>query len=160
MFELSAEELVATHIPTIQPINYKTSKKFENIYQDFRNDSGLNMSPTFSPNYSEYDFQPDSHWYRHSFCITVLLCAGYILVFALGIFGNSFVVSVVLRSPRMRTVTNYFIVNLALADILVLIFCLPATLLGNIIYRKYLIFFILLSYIIALFFINMTIYIS
>ncbi|KAK2158720.1 hypothetical protein LSH36_165g07000 [Paralvinella palmiformis] len=31
----------------------------------------------------------------------------------------------------MHTVTNYFIVNLAIADILVCIFCLPITLLSN-----------------------------
>ena len=52
--------------------------------------------------------------------------------------GNSCVVAVVVRSPRMRTVTNYFIVNLALADILVLVFCLPATLLANLFIRKHL----------------------
>ncbi|KAG8185434.1 hypothetical protein JTE90_022365 [Oedothorax gibbosus] len=135
MFELSPDELIATHVPTVQPINDRASNKFENIFQDFMNESGLNTSPTF--NYSEgsdYDYQTDSEWYRHSFSVTVLLCVAYFVVFALGIFGNSFVVSVVLRSPRMRTVTNFFIVNLAVADILVLIFCLPATLLGNIIY--------------------------
>ncbi|GAB6024238.1 hypothetical protein CHUAL_008933 [Chamberlinius hualienensis] len=71
-------------------------------------------------------------WFRHDLGMTVLCCFAYFAVFSLGIIGNGFVVIVVLRSPRMRTVTNFFIVNLAVADILVLVFCLPATLLANI----------------------------
>ena len=73
---------------------------------------------------------------RYSPSVAAIYCVAYTLVFVLGIIGNSFVVAVVLRSPRMRTVTNYFIVNLALADILVLLFCLPATLLSNLFIRK------------------------
>ncbi|XP_067144390.1 neuropeptide SIFamide receptor-like [Centruroides vittatus] len=70
-------------------------------------------------------------WMRHRIEVSTVLCIAYSVVFVLGLFGNSFVVAVVVRSPRMRTVTNYFIVNLALADILVILVCLPATLVGN-----------------------------
>lgn len=76
-------------------------------------------------------------FYRHSMVMTAVYCVAYLLVFSVGIIGNFFVIAVVLRSPRMRTVTNFFIVNLAVADILVIIFCLPATLLSNIFVRKY-----------------------
>jgi len=48
-----------------------------------------------------------------------------------GVVGNSLIVWIVLCNPRMRNVTNYFIVNLAVADILVCVFCLPITLLSN-----------------------------
>lgn len=75
-------------------------------------------------------------WLRHATLVSVTLCIAYTTVFVLGIIGNSFVVAVVFRSPRMWTVTNFFIVNLAFADILVLIFCLPATLIGNLFVRK------------------------
>ena len=61
----------------------------------------------------------------------VIYSIAYSLVFLLGIFGNTMVVSVVYRNPRMHNVTNYFIVNLAIADILVSLFCLPITLLSN-----------------------------
>lgn len=71
--------------------------------------------------------------------MNILYCVAYCIVFIVGLIGNSFVIAVVLRAPRMRTVTNYFIVNLALADILVIIFCLPATLMSNIFVRKYII---------------------
>lgn len=74
--------------------------------------------------------------YRRSLPIVILLCFAYSLVFIIGIVGNSFVVTIVCRSPKMRTVTNIFIANLALADILVLVICLPATLIGNILVRK------------------------
>ncbi|KAJ4434045.1 hypothetical protein ANN_16364 [Periplaneta americana] len=76
-------------------------------------------------------------FYRHTFAMTAVYCFAYILVFAVGLVGNCFVIAVVYRSPRMRTVTNFFIVNLAVADILVIVFCLPATLLSNIFVREY-----------------------
>lgn len=80
---------------------------------------------------------PGELWYRHSPAMTAVYCFAYTMVFLVGLVGNLLVVSVVCRSPRMRNVTNYFIVNLAVADFLVLVFCLPATLLSNIYVREY-----------------------
>lgn len=76
------------------------------------------------------------NFFRHSMEISVIICIAYTIVFVVGIVGNSFVVAIVCKSPRMRTVTNYFIANLALADILVLVLCLPATLVSNLYIRK------------------------
>lgn len=75
-------------------------------------------------------------YFRHSITVSVILTIAYSIVFIVGIIGNSVVVAIVCKSPRMRTVTNYFIANLALADILVLLFCLPATLVSNLFVRK------------------------
>ena len=50
-----------------------------------------------------------------------------ILVFLFGTFGNMFVCLSVKRNHQLRNVTNYFIVNLAFADFLVILICLPAT---------------------------------
>ncbi|XP_044745570.1 orexin receptor type 1-like [Coccinella septempunctata] len=47
------------------------------------------------------------------------------IVFIVGIVGNFLVCVAVYRNHTMRTVTNYFIVNLAVADFLVILFCLP-----------------------------------
>ena len=49
----------------------------------------------------------------------------YCLIFLLALAGNGLVCHVVQSSPRMRTVTNYFIVNLAVGDILMTLFCVP-----------------------------------
>ncbi|XP_024880270.1 neuropeptide SIFamide receptor-like [Temnothorax curvispinosus] len=70
--------------------------------------------------------------YRHSMAMSAVYCVAYVVVFVVGLIGNSCVIAVVYRSPRMRTVTNFFIVNLAVADVLVIVFCLPATLMSNI----------------------------
>ncbi|XP_054156214.1 neuropeptide SIFamide receptor-like [Oppia nitens] len=80
--------------------------------------------------YNQFEWS-DQLWFRHSSSVSIILCMAYTIVFILGIVGNCCVVIVVVQSPRMRTVTNFFIVNLAFADILVLIFCLPATLISN-----------------------------
>ncbi|XP_045114174.1 neuropeptide SIFamide receptor-like isoform X1 [Portunus trituberculatus] len=69
--------------------------------------------------------------FRHSLQVTILYCVSYVLVSLMGVVGNSFVVAVVMRAPRMRTVTNVFIANLAVADLLVNIIVLPTTLIGH-----------------------------
>ena len=61
----------------------------------------------------------------------VIYAIAYSIVFLSALFGNILVVTVVYRNATMHTVTNYFIVNLAVADILVALFCLPITLLSN-----------------------------
>ncbi len=45
----------------------------------------------------------------------VLLCI-YVPVFVLALLGNLLVLLVLLVNRRMRSVTNYFLVNLAVAD--------------------------------------------
>ncbi|XP_075216762.1 RYamide receptor-like [Lycorma delicatula] len=46
-------------------------------------------------------------------------------IFLAALLGNGLVCYVVHSSPRMRTVTNLFIVNLAVGDILMTLFCVP-----------------------------------
>jgi hypothetical protein len=61
-----------------------------------------------------------------------LLIACHGLVFVAGLVGNVLVCAAVVRNPGMRTVTNYFIVNLAVADFMVLVFCLPPSVLWDV----------------------------
>lgn len=75
--------------------------------------------------------------YRYEVDISVLMILGYLSVFIVGLVGNSCVVWVVVHAPRMRTVTNYLIVNLACIDIIVLLVCVPSNLLSSLIHREY-----------------------
>lgn len=51
----------------------------------------------------------------------------YTSIFVLGIFGNVLVCYVVFRNKAMQTVTNLFITNLALSDILLCVLAVPFT---------------------------------
>lgn len=108
-----------------------TAEYLGNLFDVATHDAAKNATA----NATEPAFIPEL-FYRHSMAMTAVYCVAYLLVFAVGIVGNFFVIAVVFRSPRMRTVTNFFIVNLAVADILVIVFCLPATLMSNIFVRK------------------------
>ncbi|XP_023244000.1 orexin receptor type 1-like [Centruroides sculpturatus] len=61
-----------------------------------------------------------------------VLVAFHITVFFVGLIGNALVCISVYRNHSMRTVTNYFIVNLAVADFLVILVCLPPTVLWDV----------------------------
>ncbi|XP_072941687.1 cholecystokinin receptor-like [Epargyreus clarus] len=61
----------------------------------------------------------------------------YFIIFLLSISGNCLVIATLASNRRMRTVTNVYLLNLAISDFLLGVFCLPFTLVGQI-YRRFL----------------------
>lgn len=59
--------------------------------------------------------------------IQAVFCTAYTIIFVVGIFGNALVCYAVIRNRAMQTVTNLFITNLALSDILLCVFAVPFT---------------------------------
>lgn len=64
---------------------------------------------------------PMSLWIKITFYVV------YVLICLLGILGNAIVCYIVARKTAMHTVTNVFIANLALSDILLCLFAVPFT---------------------------------
>ena len=60
-----------------------------------------------------------------------LFTVAYGVVLLLAVINNSLVVTAIQRNQQLRTVTNMFVTNLAVADITVSLLVLPITLLTN-----------------------------
>ncbi len=56
---------------------------------------------------------------------SLVLCS---LILAVGLFGNLLVIVVILTSKALRSSTNMFLLNLSVADLLVLVTCTPTAL--------------------------------
>jgi cholecystokinin A receptor len=54
----------------------------------------------------------------------------YSLIFLLAVVGNALVILTLVQNQRMRTITNVFLLNLAVSDLLLGVFCMPFTLIG------------------------------
>ncbi|XP_042344667.1 neuropeptide FF receptor 1 like 2 [Plectropomus leopardus] len=74
-----------------------------------------------------------SPYFQHSLYVATSYIVAYFFIFLLCMVGNILVCLIVLENHRMRTVTNLFILNLAISDLLVGIFCIPITLVDNLI---------------------------
>uniref|UniRef100_A0A3B4E621 Neuropeptide FF receptor 1 n=2 Tax=Pygocentrus nattereri TaxID=42514 RepID=A0A3B4E621_PYGNA len=74
-----------------------------------------------------------SPYYQHSLGMAAVFILAYLFIFLLCMIGNGVVCLIVLRNRRMWTVTNVFILNLSISDLLVGIFCIPTTLVDNLI---------------------------
>lgn len=77
-----------------------------------------------------------SSHYQHSAPIAALFLLAYILIFLMCMTGNMLPGVTVLTNRQMWTVTNMFILNLAIRDLLVGTFCMPTTLVDNLITGK------------------------
>src|SRR6218665_3164876 len=62
------------------------------------------------------DFKDGLHTYRQP--LTIAIICAYVPVMLLAFVGNTLVLLVVLANKAMRNVTNYFLLNLALSDLI------------------------------------------
>ena len=67
----------------------------------------------------------------------VLLIVLYLVVVVISVGGNSLVIAVIVTERRMRTVTNWFILNLACADTLMATVCVPFTFVANVLLQHW-----------------------
>ncbi|XP_062596070.1 neuropeptide SIFamide receptor-like [Saccostrea cucullata] len=69
---------------------------------------------------------------KHELEVVIIYSVAYALIFLFALFGNLTVIIVVIRHRWMHTKTNFFIVNLACADLLVAIVVMPINTMINI----------------------------
>ena len=63
--------------------------------------------------------------YKVPISLIVILSVFYGFIILVALIGNILVIYVVFVSPRMRTVTNFYIANLAFADVIIAMFNIP-----------------------------------
>lgn len=90
-----------------------------------------------SDNSSDSDSDAFYPLLKQSPYMILLYSLAYGLVFVSALVGNVMVMVVVGRNPALHSVTNYFLVNLAVADILVALFCVPVNLVLNLFSGEY-----------------------
>ncbi|XP_056145678.1 neuropeptide FF receptor 1 like 2 [Lampris incognitus] len=102
-------------------------------------DEGL--ATTMTPCNTSHDGPGDSNvtnatffpYYQHSLHAAASYILAYLFIFLLCMVGNILVCLILLGNSRKLTLTNLFILNLAISDLLVGIFCIPTTLVDNLI---------------------------
>lgn len=90
----------------------------------------VNTSTDVAANTTNITYYP---YYQHSLYVGASFVLAYFSIFLLCMVGNILVCLIVMENRRMRTVINLFILNLAISDLLVGIFCIPITLVDNLI---------------------------
>ena len=76
-------------------------------------------------NLTEGEWEESGNLYEVPVSVVVLLSVFYGLISLTAFLGNSLVIYVVIVSRRMRNVTNFYIANLAFADVTIALFAIP-----------------------------------
>ncbi|KAK6182385.1 hypothetical protein SNE40_010089 [Patella caerulea] len=99
--------------------------KDEELYWEYY---GGNGTESYSPS-SCGDLSDRHRDYTQIPAVSMAIAVLYSLVIFLAVTGNSLVIWTVWRNTHMHTVTNYYIVNLAISDLLVSAIVMPLKLL-------------------------------
>jgi hypothetical protein len=75
---------------------------------------------------------PMSYWNQNfqihtPFLFSYVLIFIYTLLFIISFIANIFVIVMIIKRRRMRTLTNRFLLNLAISDLIATLVCLPPT---------------------------------
>ncbi|XP_033239500.1 allatostatin-A receptor [Drosophila pseudoobscura] len=114
-----------------------TSNNMNNMNNYENNTINSNSNNNYGNNSSNYPFTTDQHandsmdydpdsWPLERIVSTIVPVFFGIIGFA-GLLGNGLVILVVVANQQMRSTTNLLIINLAVSDILFVIFCVPFT---------------------------------
>jgi len=79
-----------------------------------------------------YSHEQNSFWTttfqtHTSFLFSCVLFLIYAIIFLIGFIANIFVIVMIIKRRRMRTLTNRFLLNLAISDLIATLVCLPPT---------------------------------
>ncbi|XP_026469622.1 trissin receptor [Ctenocephalides felis] len=97
------------------------------------------------PRFGDEDYEDEPYIFDRT-DVRVIFITLYMLVFCCCFFGNLMVILVVTLSRRLRSITNFFLANLAVADLCVGIFCvlqnlsiylIPSWVLGDFLCKMY-----------------------
>lgn len=126
-------EKVSLPMASLSAISYYVQPS-ELLDDNYHFDAVMNGSAMSSTLNGTYVFMNDtamSNTTVHQLINNVLVQSGFFIlytaIFVIGIFGNVLVCYVVIRNRAMHTVTNYFITNLALSDVLLCVLAVPFT---------------------------------
>ena len=86
------------------------------------NDNQTNIAYDDENDYVLFDYVDI---YKVPTSLIALLSVFYGIIILVALVGNILVIYVVFVSPRMRTVTNFYIANLAFADVTISMFTIP-----------------------------------
>lgn len=84
------------------------------------NDMFSNITRTTTGNLTQESTESNINVYMKAFKLTL-----YAIIFLVSAIGNILVCVIIFKKRRMKTVTNYFILNLAFADLTLTLICIP-----------------------------------
>jgi allatostatin A receptor len=82
---------------------------------------------------------------RFELIISIIVSISFSFTIVVGFIGNSLVIMTILMQQKMRNTTNILILNLAIADLCLIIFCIPYTGLNYVLSVYLIIFFLFFS---------------
>lgn len=111
-----------THTSLYTPLNFNIYKNATNTRAIENSTMEISTNSPFelSNNFTEYAEIP--------YYIKVTSMTFCIVIMCLGVLGNVMVPIVILKTKDMRNSTNIFLVNLSIADLMVLLVCTPTVL--------------------------------
>lgn len=114
---INASEMIKLDRSVPRDVSEFPSLVFENL------SSNVNLSFNMSNTLNNLNHQS---WITTASRIIPL----YSVIFLLAVIGNSLVILTLVQNKRMRTITNLFLLNLAVSDLFLGVFCMPFTLVG------------------------------
>uniref|UniRef100_A0A914V731 G-protein coupled receptors family 1 profile domain-containing protein n=1 Tax=Plectus sambesii TaxID=2011161 RepID=A0A914V731_9BILA len=65
---------------------------------------------------------------------SLIVTVAFTTIFCLSVVGNSVVIVTIVQQRTMRTITNLYLLNLAITDLLLSVICMPPTLVSSLVY--------------------------